>query len=453
MTSTKLSINQALTLTLDPARFGPEGQGIASVEGIELLVSGGNPGDRVLAQIEHLSPHQPRGWARVLERVEASGDAHDAPCPHAAPTRGRCGGCPLMHLNAEAQGRFKTQQVVDALTAHHITATTQLNAVGASLGYRNRGHFIAARGHDGARLLGSYAPRSHDVVSTRGCLIVDPTIEAVAQALRAHLNAEAVPVYPAPGGLRYVTLRANQRGEALVELVVDVEAAPWIDVCVGSLMALTPVVGVATSTNRSKNNALHVAAANTRAGRAVIAEQIGDFSFEVGASTFSQLNASVAAAMYQRAAERVATPSCVWDLYCGAGGLGLTVAQAHPKTTLYGAESHAGAVARATHAAAAAGIEGHFAVVDLQKTAPSQWPAPDTILVNPPRRGLDEPVLSLLSTTSATQCVYMSCNPRSFARDVAALCGAGWRLDGDVEAFDMLPQTRHVELIARLIRP
>jgi 23S rRNA (uracil1939-C5)-methyltransferase len=429
-----------------------DARGAAPHEGYTVLIPGAAPGDVVEALITARSQHQPTAYATLTAVIKRGQAFVDPPCPHAAPLNGRCGGCPAMHLTPDAQRDLKLALVLDALAAARIADALPAPAwhpAPQALGYRNRSHFVAARDADARPVLGAYAPRSHDVVPQQGCVIVRPAIDAAQQAICALLATHHIPIYPEPSGLRHVTLRADNAGRWLVDLVVTSHKPAWLDALVAEIMALSGAAGVAYSVHDQDSNAIRVAASTHLAGAAALPERLATqpaLTVELAADGFFQLHTEVAGTMYSRAAALADQPGVIWDLYCGVGGLGLTVAMRHG-ARLCGAESHPDSIARAAQHAAQHNIDATFAVCDLAQTTPDGWPAPDLILVNPPRRGLDARVLDLARTTTARQLVYMSCGPQSFARDAAALIKAGWRCN-TLEAHDMLPQTTHVELLS-----
>ena len=152
--------------------------------------------------------------------------------------------------------------------------------------------------------------------------------------------------------------------------------------------------------------------------------------------------------MYSMAKGAAEGCSTVWDLYCGAGALGLTAASEYGDIRLYGADSIETSITLARKLADKNGLSATFDVVDLSKhSPPEQWPAPDLIYVNPPRRGLDRPVKDVIRQFLPGKAVYMSCSPVSFASDAAKICAYGYRLES-VYGFDMLPNTHHTELLA-----
>jgi 23S rRNA (uracil1939-C5)-methyltransferase len=212
------------------------------------------------------------------------------------------------------------------------------------------------------------------------------------------------------------------------------------------------VVGVSASANDHGGNVIRTAPSARLEGQYTIIEPVGPIALGLSAAGFSQLNQDVMARMYQRAAGLVEQERpVVWDLYCGVGGLGLTVAQKKDGTTLFGADSVDSAVSLANQNSQDNGVSGRFATIDLSRTAPRGWPEPDVVLLNPPRRGIDDVIKRRLTEIQPRQLIYMSCNPTSFAKDVRFLVDRGYRLD-EVHAYDMLPRTAHVEVLAALVR-
>lgn len=426
-------------------RLSDEAFGVAEQDGMTLFIYGAVPGDRVRVAVEHISHHRPVAWCRV-ETVYTRGNGFVSPrCPHAAPVRGRCGGCPAMHIKGSLQGEMKTDRVRSALEKAGLSVPVHWHDADATLSYRVRGHFVPARVDGNRVILGSFAPRSHDVVPMVGCMAVRPGIASVAERVENDLSQHPVPLHPEPAGLRYVTLRGSAAGEVLVELVVNRKRAPWLEGAANRFMAIHGVVGVSVSVNDSPGNAIRIAPSSTLCGSATIREPVGAVALDMAASSFSQLNSDTAAAMYGAAAERVGQASVVWDLYCGLGGLGLTAALRQKEARLYGADLIASTLNLARQAAAREGVRAVFDEVDFRQQVALSWPEPDAILVNPPRRGLDRGVVELLEKQRG-RLVYMSCNPESFARDARDMMESNYSLRS-VDAYDMLPQTTHVELL------
>ncbi len=342
---------------------------------------------------------------------------------------------------------MKLEQIRQSLAQYEITAEIEWFPSPCTLGYRNRGQFVCSKSK-GRVVLGSYAPRTHDVVSMEGCAILRAPLADVAASVAQIATDLDIPTHPSDNALRYVTLRASPGGDVLVDLIANGDAARWTAPLVDALMEIAMVTGVSFSTNESGGNAIRTGPSTTIAGKETIVENVGPLELEMAAASFSQLNSDVAAAMYARAAGWAGEATVSWDLYCGLGGLGLTVADG---TKIFGVDSLSSSIALAEKNAARAHVEARYETADLAERFPTDWPTPDVVLVNPPRRGIDRAVLNKLGQLAADRLIYMSCSPASFARDARSLLSTGWK-SGRIFAHDMLPSTTHVEIIAAFRR-
>lgn len=436
--------------------IGADGLGYGHSEGYRVGVAGVVVNDIVDVEIEHKSPHQRAAWGRV-RRVEARGPEFVRPaCHHAAPIRGRCGGCPLMHIQLGGQAYIKHHLVEEALKGiRGYQAQPGLRvapgAVADGHGYRNRSNYIVFRPAGGRIHLGSRQPRGEGFAKMDGCLVNAPVVEEVAQRLTEILNERRIPIFPARSGLRYVTIRANQKGDVLVDLICAQKDPGWMTSVVERLVDHPAVKGISTSVNRHDGNSIRVNPTRHVWGDDFIVENLDGIELRLMADTFFQLNAPVAQDMYRQAAAWVRDAKVIWDLYCGVGGIGLTMARSQPEAKLFGCEFTENAVRLARHNARDNHIDGHYDVADLSKGVPRGWTPPEIVIVNPPRRGLDDRVQDLLRRVRPRQIVYMSCSVESLKRDLELIAGYGYRISNHA-AWDMLPQTEHVETLVVMDR-
>lgn len=430
----------------------PDGYGHVSQNGADLRIPGAGPGDRLTIRVSHRSQHGKVLWGEIVATEKLGPYHRDPRCPHAWPKRGRCGGCPMAHLHIEYVAQVKVSRVRESLKECGLNLNVQWTPAPYEQQYRNRGHFVVGRAAGHAVVLGSFAPRSHELVTMSGCEIIRQPMAQLADSLQDTLGSLRVPVYPENNGLRYLSMRADPGGRVLLDLVVAGDFSWWRKRVIPILIAQEQFAGISYSVNCSEGNAMRISDSVTVVGSSTIIERVGTISLELGAGTFSQLNSEVAAGMYAWAAAASRAPQVVWDWYCGTGGLGLTVARAHEqaKPKVFGADSIRSSIVLAGINASRESIDAHYETCDLSRQLPSGWPAPNLVLLNPPRRGLDELVVGQLAELRDARLVYMSCNPSTFARDAATLSEQGWCF-GEVQAFDMLPGTAHVELIASAV--
>ncbi len=437
-------------------------RGYFTKEDRQVLVAGTATGDEVDVAITSVSQHHPLAYAEVVNVHQRGENFQQPSCRHAAPIRGRCGGCPAMHLAPSTRDQIQLRAANQALEPLGVDVTW--HSAPEQREYRNRSNFVAHRRSQEV-ILGSYAPRSQHVAAMRDCLVVRPAIMDLHRRTEDILTALKAPVDGEEEALRWVSMRESD-GDVVVELVVRDADAQWIVQAADDLFALENVVGVGVSVNDRETNAIRVARTNIIRGKGTLQERYGQIDLQIPPGAFAQLNVDVASRIYNRAAQWTsAGPSdapVVWDLYCGIGALGLNAVAGHENTEnarIWGVESAEEAVVAARQNAALAEISAEFDIADLVDPdvvqalqPPEALSTPDVILVNPPRRGLSQPVRDrLCDDWTAQTLIYMSCDPKTFLRDATALRKAGWTLD-EVEAHDMLPMTAHVELLARFTR-
>ncbi len=433
-------------------------EGTRPLPDLEIRVPRGVVGDLVLARIEHKSPHGPVAWARLEQVLEPSPERVAPACPVAA----ECGGCPWLQVAYPAQLREKWGRA--ARVAEELGLGRDLVEIEPSptvLGFRGRGKFVVAR-RRGRVLLGAWKPRSHDFVRTAECPALEPAVAETAQQLEAVLSGRRIPVAggePSPGSLRYVGIRSNWRGEVLVTAVTQGPPVPRLRRALREFQeARAQVVGVTADLNESRGNVIFSGRPEPVAGRMGIQERFGDVEVELLGHSFSQVNRQQAEQLYAFALGRLLRPlgrrkvRRIWDLFSGAGFLGLAAARRGVR--VWGVEVDAETVARANRAAERLGLGGQcrFVAGDAASLVGRAPFSAQALLLNPPRSGCPGPLLLELGRLRVPRIVYVSCNPRTLGRDAGFLRTLGYYVT-DLRAFDMMPHTPHLELVAVLQHP
>jgi 23S rRNA (uracil1939-C5)-methyltransferase len=443
------------TLSLACDDLDDEGAGTALHGGARVHVAAALPGERVLATVTHVSSHRPEAWAR-LDSIEEPSPARRAP---ACAAYGSCGGCVLQHFDVTAQLAWKAARVRRALAAHPALRDVPAGETIPSpraLGYRNRSKLVAAA-RGGRVVLGAFAPRSHDVIDLAGCRVSEAPLEELTAALRVLLADGGVTPYDErtfTGDLRHVVLRANDAGQVLVVFVVARPETAGIAALARRLRAEHPnVIGVVENVNRTRGNVIYGDEERPLEGAATIEERVGGVRLRLSAGAFFQANRDVAALAYAAIARAVAVRpgERVVDAYCGVGGIALTLAHGAPVADILGIEEHAGAIADAAAGAELNGISGARFVAGDVAVRLREVPRADVVVLNPPRKGCGPAVVAEVVRLQPRAIAYLSCDPDTLARDLAALAERGYRTLS-VTPFDMLPHTPHVEALAVLER-
>lgn len=414
-----------------PADAEPSGAAEGSIE-----LAGVLAGEVAQARVEHVGRR--RAYGRLLAVIEPAADRVEPACAHFL----RCGGCQLLHAASVHQRRLKRSWVAERLGLDPSRVDAVVPAP-RDLGYRAFAKLVVGPGG----ILGSYRPRSHDVESMDGCRIHAPAIEVVADALRARLSDAGVPT-----GLRYVLVRASMaEGACGVTLVTAAEATPGLDAVVARLGQLEVVRAVSQHVNPSEGDALW-GDGPTRLllKKGPLVERVGPVEQDLLEGAFSQVNPEAAALLYGHVASMLRGSRRVADLYAGSGGVAQTLL--HEGVARVVAVEATPAAAAALDAAASRWRDGdrlavrHGPVEDHLDVLSDV----DAAVVNPPRKGLGPDVVRALADRGPPRLIYVSCEPKTLARDLASLAAA-YTLER-VTPFDLFPQTRHVETVVVLRR-
>ncbi len=443
-------------LEIEITGLGHSGEGVGRYHGFTVFVPRALPGEKVAAVAEVVK--QSYAKARLTAVLVSSPDRTAPRCP----VYERCGGCQLQHLDYPAQLAAKRQAVIDAVTRiGKLDGVVVHPVLGAAepWGYRNKMQFpvgLAA----GRLAVGCFAPGSHDIVDIDDCLIQHAANNTVARAVRAALSDLGIPPYDEASGrgvVRHVLGRVGTAGGEVMAVIVTATAdLPRRDELVARLRRDVPgLVSVVHNINPQRTNVVLGRRTVTVWGRDTIADRLGDFVFRISARSFFQVNTAQAAVLYGQVERYAALDKAgtVIDAYCGTGTITLFLARRAAK--VYGIEVVADAVADARANAAANGVGNvEFIVGDAVDVMPRLQAAgvrPQAVVVDPPRAGCAPAVLDAFVGMRPERIVYVSCNPASLARDLAALADAGYAAR-EIQPVDMFPQTYHVECTVLLQR-
>lgn len=440
-----------------PTEWNPRGEAEIRDGDQQLLVWQGIPGEKAEVRIDHRGAHQT--YARWVGSPEPHPARVEPPCEKYA----ACGGCPILHVAPGAQEAVRRDLVRSALDLEGLPDV----AVGAwhpspdgVTGFRHVIKVAVGKSDHGHIRLGAWGRRNRRVVPIPDCPVAAPVLRKTMAALAHHvIDLELHPFEPeiGRGVLRSAVLRASRTtGEVLVTLIAGKSIRELGTLAERLAESAPDVVGVWLHVNDGPGNAIFqrdgegVVGVRALIGKATIEEKLNDVSYLVGPGDFFQTNPGTADVLYRRVIERLelteGTP--VVDLYCGVGGIALQAA----KVTGWalGIEEIEGAVQRARDAARRNGVSAEFVSGRVQDVLPEVGKrlvaARPVVTVNPARRGLEEGVAEAILALRPRRIAYVSCNPRALARDAAIFRAAGYEV-GDVELFDMFPNTPHVEAL------
>lgn len=383
-------------------------------------------------------------------------------CPHF----GLCGGCRWQDIPYEEQLPLKEESVVQAFQQAGVEVPHCFPIIPSlhPLHYRNKMEFTAVPDPvQGLRLGLHRRGRFDEVVDVTECWLPPPMANELVEVVRStarRLNIRAYDYQQHSGFLRTLVLRyAVPPPQWMVLLVTTTPRLPEEEAFLAELTQTFPqrFPELRTLGHIINDSWSPVSTGQLRvlAGDGVLEQQLCGLRFRISPFAFFQVNWAQLERFVGRIRELVQPQpdEIAWDLYCGVGTIALTLAR-HMRQ-VYGFELVESAVADARVNAALNGVENvSWYALDLHRPAARavlrELPAPDLIVVDPPRAGIHWRLLQFLCEHPVMRLLYVSCNPATQARDIKRLLSV-YRLEC-LQPVDLFPQTPHVECLALLHR-
>lgn len=475
MDETSVTGTIAPILTVRIRDLNGQGQGVGQVEedpghadgGLVAFVNGALPGERVKANLVEQKGHYL--VLDLLEILETSSDRQVKDCRYFPD----CGGCQLRHLTYEAELRFKERRVNGQLDRQGIRgvdgAFRPILGMEDPLHYRGKSSFPAAPSRlagDGPAI-GHYRRGSHDLVNLEDCQIQSLPALALVNRVRELAHRDGISAYDEQaqeGTLRHLVVRtAFASKDLMLTLVVhdrraDLKIKDWLpDLRQTASATGFKLASVWLNDSTARGNRILSGHFRHLSGSRTITETVRGIQYRLSPDSFFQVNPRQAAVLFEEVI-RVAglRPGYrVLDLYCGAGAISLQLASAmrdaHPPVEVIGVDLVARSIADAKTNARLNKLSG---IVFVEADA-TEWlkvyakdrdkPPFDVLVVDPPRKGLEEDAIRVIRQSGIPRLVYVSCNPASLARDLERL-GSCYRLES-VQPVDLFPRTTHVEAV------
>jgi 23S rRNA (uracil1939-C5)-methyltransferase len=429
---------ELLEVEIDSLAFG--GRGVARSQGLVVFVAGALPGDRVRAEVTKAKRRFAE--ARTVELLRAGPDRIPDACVHEGEP---CPGAPWQGLAYERQLGHKRDQVDEALRRIGGLDGFELEEIEPALErwrYRNKLEYSFGD-REGDPILGFHARGRWDlIVEVEDCLLASERGNAARNAIRDWARRESVPAYDPrarDGVLRNLIVREGWRtGQIQTRLVTSPARVPKPPV------DLHTVIEGDSGGSDGPTGAL---------GDERLCEELCGLRFEMSHGAFFQTNTEMAERLYAVAAEYAGLSGGerVFDLYCGIGTIGLSMAKSAGE--VWGLEIVPEAIADAQANAERNRIENARFFEGSARTGMrpllEQAGKPDVVIVDPPRAGLSQKIVRRLLEAEAKRIVYVSCNPTTLAPNAAQMVEAGYTLRR-VKPVDMFPQTPHIECVALL---
>lgn len=441
---------------LDIESISSEGSGVGHIDGLTVFVENAVPGDKIIA---HVIKAKKNYCVAIIKKIlKPSKKRIEIDCPAFL----RCGGCSFRHIKYTEELEMKRKNVQDAL--NHIggldVEVKEILFVPNPDRYRNKGQYPIGFDADWNTVIGFYAKRSHRIIDCRDCLLSPKEFEPILNCIAKWSVIAGASVYNSElhtGLLRHIYLRkAHKTGQIMVCLVINGDVVPKLDLLVDSLLETdSDIASVVLNINKDKTNVILGGVCKTIFGSDYIEDILCGLTFRISPLSFFQVNPVGCEILYGKAREyaNLQKDETLLDLYCGAGTIGLSMAQ--DCKSLIGVEIIHEAVENAKENAQLNGItNAEFFCSDageMAQTFEKQGMSPDCIILDPPRKGCSTDTINAVVRMNPKRIVYVSCDPATLARDCKLFSEYGYNIT-HATAVDMFPRTTHCESVLRLSR-
>lgn len=390
-----METENSMTLEVEIERILPGGVGLAHAAGKTIFVALAAPGDRLRVTIDRVQGNS--SFASIKEILTPSPVRIEPPCPYF----GRCGGCDFQQMTYEAQLGAKVEIIRDCL--HRIARLENppdiaVHASPKDWRYRARATWQVDLEQES---VGYYERASRRVCDVADCAVLVPALQTTLEHIRA-TRRDAL-----PDGLKHIDVVVGDNGVSVAPEFVDFHMTE-------------------------------------------VSLKIFDEVYSYNAEAFFQINQDLLAPLIATALPNVHGEAAL-DLYCGVGLFTLPLARRFSRVLGIEANPVASRFARRNLQQARLGN------AKIVTSTVSEWlranvrthGSVDFVLLDPPRVGAESVVIKSILDLHPKRISYVSCDPATLARDLRKLLAAGYLLDS-IAAFDMFPQTHHVETVTHL---
>ena len=432
---------------------------IGDLHGQDILLKGGLIGQKVRVKITRRKPGKLDG--KILETLEASPLETEPGCPRADD----CGGCRYQKLTYDHELSYKLETLRNLYADFDIDKNLlYLNESPIIEGYRNKMEYtFGDEFKDGPLVLGLHKRnRFYEIVDNFGCNIVPSDFESIRQESMFFFENENIAHYhkkTRQGALKFLIVRyAFATKEIMLNLVTKTDESISEELLQDYIALVTnlnldgKVVSVFHTISDSLADAVVPDTITKLYGQDYITEKMNGLTFRISPFSFFQPNPIGAEKLFEAALAYAGDleDKLVYDLYCGTGTISQIFAQKARK--VIGVEIVEEAVEKAKENAKLNGLDNcHFIANDVLDEIANLSEKPDVLVLDPPRDGIHPKAIDPIISMGAETVVYISCNPRTQARDLHIFVSAGYKIE-KLEFFDQFPRTAGAETVALLTR-
>ena len=433
---------------------GFEGEGIAKIDGLTVFVPGSIKGEKCeILIVKVLASH---AYGKIVNIIKKSENRKESDCA----TYKRCGGCSLRHMTYESTLKLKRQVVQNLVNKGLKEKVEVLETIGMEnpYNYRNKAQYPVGLNSDGQPEVGVFAQRTHTIIPIQTCLIQTEISQKIAKTIIDFVKEKNIQVYNEEnqkGLLRHIVIKVGKyTNQVMCILVVNDSKFDQEQELVKLLCEKYPEIKTIVKNINNENTNVILGKENINLyGNGYIEDKLGEYTFKISPMSFYQVNPVQAEILYTTAINQANLDKndILFDLYCGIGTIGIFASKYVNK--VYGIEIVPQAIEDAKENAKINDVKNiEFICGDVEvafdELINKEKIVPSAIIVDPPRKGLDNKTVENIAKIQPAKLVYISCNPATMVRDLAKLEEI-YNIK-TIQPVDMFPWTNGVESITIL---
>ena len=433
---------------------GIAGEGITKINGFTIFVPKTIKGEKCEIIIVKILASQ--AYGKLIKLIRQSSSRVEPDCL----TYQRCGGCDLRHINYKSTLELKrntVQNLINKNLSEPIIAEETLG-MDNPFYYRNKAQYPVGLDKDDSPAIGVFAQRTHIIIPIEKCFIQTEISQKISSTIIKFIKENKLSIYDESkqtGVFRHIVIKVGKyTNQVMCILVVNQKDFEKEKELVDMLINKYPEIKTIVKNVNSKNTNVILGEKNINLyGDGYIEDKLGAYTFKISPMSFYQVNPVQAEKLYNIAVEMAdfKKNDTLFDLYCGIGTIGIFASKFIKK--VYGIEIVKQAIEDAKENAKINNVNNaEFILGDVEfafdELINKKSINPDVIIVDPPRKGLDNKTIENILKVEPQKLIYISCNPATMVRDLTKL-ETNYNIKR-VKPVDMFPFTKNVECVVDL---